>query len=352
MPLIERTVVTPSCSSQAATGRPLYSCASATRAVLKTVDLRYNGTEGLASLSVANITEKTYARKEDQPLWGVENITDFLSNIKPLWGLVSSQYRDREDITVIQEPSLWLPGYKSGISPVSTIENLPGTNFPVDLLGAAYGLEGDQEDQVADYTGKTNLAMYAKWQEYSRAATSTSKIFNLIWTDMAANAVLGTRGKLSDPVARSPSPSVERRQQPAGRASVNVPISVYDKTIRYHLPFAVPAIITLVLSGVITVAAMVLCVSGRARPSMVRKYLNHTSLGRSMTLLLYPDQCEAEASTTQWVKSVGTKRIDTSGSIPKAADSIMLVDQHPTSDDHPLLPKTDDEPRPGVRAVL
>lgn len=205
MPLIERTVVTPSCSSQAATGRPLYSCASATRAVLKTVDLRYNGTEGLASLSVANITEKTYARKEDQPLWGVENITDFLSNIKPLWGLVSSQYRDREDITVIQEPSLWLPGYKSGISPVSTIENLPGTNFPVDLLGAAYGLEGDQEDQVADYTGKTNLAMYAKWQEYSRAATSTSKIFNLIWTDMAANAVLGTRGKLSDllPAARA-----------------------------------------------------------------------------------------------------------------------------------------------------
>lgn len=178
--------------------------------MLKTVDLRCNGTEGLASLSVANITEKTYARKEDQPLWGVENITDFLSNIKPLWGLVSSQYRDREDITVIQEPSLWLPGYKNDIPPVSTIENLPGTNFPVDLLGAAYGLDGDQEEQVADYTGKTNLAMYAKWQEYSRAATSTSKIFNLIWTDMAANAVLGTRGKAERPCCPQPEPKCRK----------------------------------------------------------------------------------------------------------------------------------------------
>lgn len=316
--------------------------------MLKTVDLRYNGTEGLDSLSVANITDKTYARKEDQPLWGVENTTIPLYLIQPLWGLVSPQYRDRDDITVIQDPTLWLPGHKSDISwPVSTTQNLPGTQFHVDLLTAAYKLDSGLPP-VADYTGKTNLAMYAKWQEYSRAATSASKIINLIWTDMAANAVLGTRGRLSDPAARSRSPNVERRQQsaqqPMGRASVNVPISVYDRAIQYHVPFAVPAIVVLVLSCLIMVAAMVLCVSGRARPSRIRKYLNHTSLGRTMTLLLYPEQCEPQASTKQWVKSVGTKRIDASGSTPKAADSIMLVDQHSTTpDDHPLLGKTDEQ---------
>ena len=66
-----------------------------------------------------------------------------------------------------------------------------------------------------------------------------------------------------------------------------------------------------------------------------------------MTLLLYPEQCEPQASTKQWVKSVGTKHINTSGSTPKAADSIMLVDQHSTTpDDHPLLPKVD-EREPG-----
>ena len=74
---------------------------------------------------------------------------------------------------------------------MSTVQNLPSMQFYVDLLTAAYQLDL-APPPVADYTGKTNLAMYAKWQEYSRAATSTLKIINLIWMDMAANVVLST----------------------------------------------------------------------------------------------------------------------------------------------------------------
>ena len=58
------------------------------------VDLHYNSTEGLNSLSVTNITNKTYVCKEDQPLWGVENTIIPLYLIQPLWGLVSPQYHN------------------------------------------------------------------------------------------------------------------------------------------------------------------------------------------------------------------------------------------------------------------
>ena len=73
---------------------PLYSCALAMRVMLKTVNLCYNSMEGLDSLSVANITNKMYACKEDQPLWGVENTIIPLYLIQPLWGLVSPQYHN------------------------------------------------------------------------------------------------------------------------------------------------------------------------------------------------------------------------------------------------------------------
>ena len=47
---------------------------------------------------------------------------------------------------------------------------------------------------VVDYTAKSNLAVYATWQENSRNPAMVLKIINLVWTYIAANAVVGTWG--------------------------------------------------------------------------------------------------------------------------------------------------------------
>ena len=44
---------------------PLYSCASASKALIKTVQFRYNGTEGLRSLDILDIKPKSYANVDE-----------------------------------------------------------------------------------------------------------------------------------------------------------------------------------------------------------------------------------------------------------------------------------------------
>lgn len=47
----------------------------------------------------------------------------------------------------------------------------------------------------ADYSGLTaGLALYRKWQALSMNAVGAAQIVNLVWTDIAANSVVGTRG--------------------------------------------------------------------------------------------------------------------------------------------------------------
>lgn len=56
--------------------QPLYSCASTTKAVIKTVQFKYNGTSqtNLKNLKVLNVTDKAYQSDDDKPLWGVERL--------------------------------------------------------------------------------------------------------------------------------------------------------------------------------------------------------------------------------------------------------------------------------------
>jgi hypothetical protein len=73
-------------------------------------------------------------------------------------------------------------------SPSDVTQNLPGASFFVNALGRAFSVSSTAPpDGIFDYTGQTNLAMRAKWQELS---TTTAPITNLIWTNIATNAVM------------------------------------------------------------------------------------------------------------------------------------------------------------------
>ncbi|KAE8162963.1 hypothetical protein BDV40DRAFT_288063 [Aspergillus tamarii] len=297
---------------------PIYSCASAAKALIRTVRFRYDGSGGLGGLRVVDMTEKTYQTEDESPLWGVENSSIPLYVAQPLWGIVSKEYQNRSDISVIRKGSLWLPGFGDTTlgGPVDGLLNLPGASFHLTSLGYLYSLSNTITHGVGDYTGKTSSALYSKWREYSTQANTTSTIINLIWTDIVANAVVGTRGWLS--------PS----SIPVGSANVSgqveVPVTEYRKIIQYRVPFGIPAFVALfwLLLSVVTVFVLLFC--GKARPSLVRRYLNYTSVGRTMTLLLYPGSTEPQTSTTIWASSVGNKIVDVSELAPSAADPVEI----------------------------
>ncbi|EGE81766.1 hypothetical protein BDDG_04709 [Blastomyces dermatitidis ATCC 18188] len=323
---------------------PLYSCASAARAVIKTVDFRFNGTDGLKSLAIRSIRERTYAKDADKPLWGVERSEEILNEVLPLWGLVSDEYKGRDDISVIQKESLWLPGYAGhlGRSPVG-YSNLPGMYFHTSGFKTAYDVSTSPPIGVTDYSGQTNMAMYAKWQELSSKANTTARIINLVWTDVAANAVLGTKGWISQmraSVARRDNGDGQGSPQPANNDQREVPVLVFWKVIKYDLKFAIPAFIALVFTLFITSTTCLLCLFGRARPSRMRKYLFYTSAGRIMAGFVYPNQIDPQAPTKQWSKSVGFKRIAVNGPVPTARDPVMTSnfgDSNTANTDAPLL---------------
>ncbi len=154
----------------------VYSCASATKASIKTVQFRYNASiedtkshpqgPDLRTLTVESIQPKRYPNRESMPLWGVETVDFVLHDLTQLWGLISPEHASAVNLTTKRAPSLYLPGYGGTLSAqIMGYQNVPGTTGPQDILSAVYedsanGLSGDSG--LLDYTGRSNMAMLSR----------------------------------------------------------------------------------------------------------------------------------------------------------------------------------------------
>ncbi|KAL4861593.1 hypothetical protein BDV12DRAFT_203859 [Aspergillus spectabilis] len=303
---------------------PMYSCAMAIAATIKTVTFSFNTTDGLTGLTVLNITDKTYATGTDQPIWAVESLSVDMGQfwMRPLWGLVSAEaaaHYSPEQLKTIQKPSLLLPRSKmlprgNGVVPQDT-QNLPGVEFPnagMDAVaGMAYGTSG-----LIDYTGEGNLALSRRWNVLLRSADSMARVMDLVWTDYVANAVVGTKGSPqesgnSGSGSSSSSSAVPRRD-----------VTTYRTAIQYHLPYAIPAVIMLAILALTSFLALVAFLLGRATLAKMKRYLNATSTGRIMISALHRPLVVArgvdnDTPTGEWVA--------TEGKIGVSAGKIMPV---------------------------
>jgi hypothetical protein len=300
---------------------PMYSCATSVKASVKEVSFRYNGTDGLKSLATLSIQDQM--NPPNPVTWGVENTQMTLADGSALWGLVSASTQESPELSVVQSPYLYLPGDVSSatLPTVGGYQNLPGVDFYTDALSTVFQLDSGPLG-VADYTGKTNLAMYAKWQNFSRTADGTANVVNLIWTDIAANSVVGTKSWLPSP----PPTGLQKRESQITQVAV-VSVTVYSRRIQYKWLFAIPAALALAISGLIGLTTFALVVVGHARPSKVKTYLNALSPGRILATFVYPNECDSQAPTDTWVKSVGSKKIAISKhGFPTARDPVA----HPT----------------------
>ncbi|GIK07599.1 hypothetical protein Aspvir_003265 [Aspergillus viridinutans] len=271
---------------------PLYICASAVKASLKTVSFGYNGT-GLDALSITSLSQKTYP---SPPLWAVEDLPDrSLADVQPLWGILPANTTSAVNLSTIAGPSLYLPGYidttttpLTGLAPVpvSTGQNLPGVDFYTQSLYRALSISSPAGQPYADYSGWTSLALYAKWQALSTTATGAAKIIDLVWTDFAANAMVGTKA--------------------AAEQDQVLPVTVFERRIRYRLPYAVPGIVVLVAALGIVGGVVVLGCMRRTGVGRLKGFLERTAVGRVLGLVLLGEEGEMGKD---WVEKVGGKRV-------------------------------------------
>lgn len=303
---------------------PMYSCASASKASIKTVSFQYNGTAGLQSLKIADIQPKVYEKEEDQPLWAVERLEMRLQDLNPVWGITLPEHDGHPNISTARQPHLYLPGLADPFVELPTVgsQNLAGVDFYSNIMGLTYSQDEAGSGvgfALPDYTGRSNLAMYRKWQELSRTITGAATIINLIWTDFSANAVVGTKSQLPAEALQN----LAKRDEPT--ATVQVPITVYTRRIHFKLLYGIPAFLVLCLVSLVALVALILLLMGRATPAAMRRYLDQTSAGRIFTTFLYSNDCPPGAPRANWVRLVGKKRVNVSGQYPNGSDAVSGV---------------------------
>lgn len=193
----------------------------------------------------------------------------------------------------------------------SGFENLPGSDFSVGALENAYcvsttGCSGF----TIDYSGETSVAMWARWQNLTQSAETASLIPNLIFTDTAASAIVGTKGILG-------------LGNTAQQNLVPVLVTPTVLKIQHHYPFAIPALLAALVLVVITLLVLVtICFSG-VGIARLRLHLQQVRPGRIYTTFVFPGPGGLTMRTREWARLHGNKVIDLSGEFPLTAD-VML----------------------------
>jgi hypothetical protein len=284
--------------------QPMYTCVSASRATIKTVTFLYNGTGALSDLHVLNATENIHLDTSSMPVWGVEDSGLSYSNITPFWGLLSPAFEEHPNISTIRKDSLWLPGTISRLGsnlPVDSTMNLPGASFYSTIMEYIYrGLLSSPSSrlvEVQEYTGYAQFALYRKWLELGQNATQSANIINLIWTDMAANSVVGSRGWMSNE-----SGSTMLGPQAWNNTNKAPDVTLFERRVRYHIAYAVPAVLLLMLALIMGLATVISLVLRRTDLNRMKWFLDQTSLGRNLTALLYPDVSSQQSTRKTWAK--------------------------------------------------
>ncbi|KAK4119572.1 hypothetical protein N657DRAFT_650068 [Parathielavia appendiculata] len=312
---------------------PLYSCATAVRATIKTVDFSTDAgtssmnpgqpppsesSRGLAGLRVTNITEKTYSSPDSYPVWGVEDTGRNLSDIRPIWGLISPAYPAAHypNLSVVQQPSLYLIGLGSDDMHVASFYpgpdfaagqyNLPGAEFPFAAANTIYlsspGQGITDEAWPFDLRGRADMAVFTRWQALCETQEGAARMINLLWTDLAASAVVGTKGISTTPIntqgqEEPPPPPIIIHVRPAVRRT------------RYHFAYGIPAFVLLAVLVALTAGSICAWLARVSNLDKVRRRIHQLSAGRIFTIVLYPGESDFGMSPKQWSLMSGAKTV-------------------------------------------
>lgn len=280
---------------------PLYACASTVKASLKTISFLMNGTSpNLSSLTVTDVHDNEYPDNSSMPLWGVEDSGLALDGISPVWGLISPEYASFPNISTVRQPSFYLIGTSDPevFTVLSTLadgsfENMPGSDFAPWTMNSVYS------DDFMDYSGATSLAMFKRWLDLSKTPELAASIINLIWTDMAAQGVVGTKGVLGSGNAGLPN------------ETVSITVSPMVHKIKYSYPYGIPAFI---FTGILLVIILLAVFSATRQPGLTTmgERLRQSSIGRILIIAFGHDGSNLEMSSKEWSRTSGMREVDLS----------------------------------------
>ncbi|PWW80217.1 hypothetical protein C7212DRAFT_349664 [Tuber magnatum] len=167
---------------------PIYTCATAIKASVKVVTSTMNGTEHTPSRTFASIKSfQSTTPRHRQCRYGPWRTRMEIRDVEPFWGIVDPKYKDAPHLWTIEREHLWLPSTYAGIFSLRSFDSLGLLDIPSGALSALGTSLFD------DYSGERNLALMSKWRELSETQDSVALIPNLIWSDIVANNLVGSK---------------------------------------------------------------------------------------------------------------------------------------------------------------
>lgn len=223
----------------------IHFCSAVTRARIQTIDFALNGTS--RSIESLQITR----RNTNKPiLWAMEKTDLNISDVGVLWGPVADSYENDPTLRTLRSEVFYIPASSSDYW--GLIESIPSS-----MVGAIW-VEVMEPLPKFDYSGSNNRALLEKWQALIRAdpAKSQAQIVKLLWTELAANNLMGSNTASTVWAVRN------------------------EQSILFDLRYGVPGALLLLLWLPTLIWAISLFLIRRLKFSYIRHLLNQTSVGR------------------------------------------------------------------------
>ncbi|KAH8919874.1 hypothetical protein BT69DRAFT_1336917 [Atractiella rhizophila] len=240
--------------------QPIHVCASTTRMAIQTLEFSYNGTDqNVSNLKIKRDPENI----KRNVLWGMENLNGWLiGEIDPVYGRINDQWENDPDLFTYRADWLYVPAGSSDIWGTSDLQASAMFGQAWSTLHTSTGtVAWNGGEDIFQYGGTSSYALMAKWQNYylDNLETAPERISNLIFSNIAANNVVGT--SYADKLT----------------------ITAIDKTITYKIVWAIPAFLLLALWTPLMLYAIFVLVTGKVKLEYFRYLLNQTSVGRIVT---------------------------------------------------------------------
>jgi hypothetical protein len=300
----------------------LHACAATIQATIKTVTFEYNATSHsnkFSGLSVKSIEPKEYASEDEWPLWGLESYgTEFtLGGIDAIWGLISPEYESHENVSSIRQQFFHPPGTSAGFAAglynnAAVGSNLPASNFAKMAMDQVFALGGGS--WPFDLRGLSSMAIFTRWQSLSPNTTEAANILKLMWTDIAASAVVGTKGALGYLNNGGKDEAVAINIRPIGRQ------------ITYKLLYGIPAFLLLLCIATIWLIMLIAMCFGKASIDRLRRRMYQLSPGRIYTTYLFPQFSSLTMLSKEWREKNGAHLVKLTN-VGENGEAVGLVSQ-------------------------
>ncbi|KAL8721861.1 MAG: hypothetical protein Q9225_001538 [Loekoesia sp. 1 TL-2023] len=302
----------------------LYVCATGIHSFIESVGFSINGSSSLNNLQVVSLEDKHYPENRSEPLWAVEETNFNISEIAALWGLVHDRYEAAEGLATHRAEKFWLPAVSSLATILSSIDSIASNSAFGSALTDLYhnSATGSPHLQLADYSGRYNMALSRLWGNMSTSPAAASGIINLIYTDIISTAVVGTKS------------AIRRSSTRAGAGTPNTlaQVTEYTRQIQYNWLYAIPAAVIIAATILALVFVVVMWIISRFSISYMRQLLNQTSTGRIVTNVLYPEISQPTAPTSEWIDEAGIQRLAFT-KVPKE-EAVDIVNETDTESPH------------------